>query len=162
MAGNTSEKEIERYSFSLFITIFGLEGGYEKSSEKIESRFGQINLRLLGQSSKSTQLIAGYGVRKTENSEDDSEVTNQYVNSKLQLYFFKFFGVDGSYKKFFRNKDNLKRDQEGERAEYGVFLEYGFLRLYGRAFDDRTFITENGVRQKRAREGVDAGVKFFF
>ena len=162
IGGNTSDKRVDRYSASLYVSIFGLEAGYEDSNENIESRYGQFNIRFLGQSSRSTQLIGGYGVRKTEYKDDNTDVTNQYANAKLQLYLVRFLGVDGSYKKFFRAKDNLNQDNEGERIEYGVFLEHRFVRLYGRAFEDKTFITRNGVKEKELREGVDAGVKFFF
>ncbi len=162
IGADKNSHEVDKYGFSMYISIFGIEGGYEESDEDIEKRYGQFNIRLLGQSSRSTQLIAGYGIQKEENGTDDTEVTNQYASGKLQLYIVSFFGIDGGYKKVFADKDNLMNTHEGERIDYGIFLEHKLIRLYGRAFEDKTFITKNGVKEKQTREGIDAGVKLFF
>jgi hypothetical protein len=162
VGGNTKSHDIDRYSASLYISIFGLEGGYEESSEDTETRYGQFNVRILGQSSRSTQLIAGYGIQKKEDNSDNTEVTNQYANAKLQLYLVTFLGIDGTYKKLFPDKDNLFNTHEGERFEYGLFLEHKLIRLYGKVFEERTYVTKNGVKEKEFRDGVDAGIKLFF
>lgn len=162
VGGSTSSQEVDRYSASLYISIFGIEGGYEESDENIERRFGQFNIRILGQSSRSTQLVAGYGVQKTEDTDLNTEVTNQYATGKLQLYLVSFLGLEGAYKKTFRANDNLGSEHEGERVEYGVFLEHKMIRIYGRAFEDKTFVTTSGNEERQTRDGVDAGIKLFF
>jgi hypothetical protein len=161
--GSVTDQTVDRYSASIFLSIFGLEGGVEKTSEDLKYTYGQFNVRMFGDSSQSTNLVLGYGMRKREDTLNNVEVENQYGNVKLQIYIFDFLGIDGSYRKDFRATDQQNTAYEGERAEYGVFLEYEYIRLYGRAFKDTTYKTANGATtQQETRDGVDAGVKFFF
>jgi hypothetical protein len=163
--GTKKDQTMQRYSASIYVSIFGIEGGVEDTDEDLKTSYGQFNVRLMGDSSRNTNLVLGYGVRKRE---DESviptlEVTNQYGNVKLQLYVFSFFGIDGTYRKDIRANDQQKTQYEGERAEYGAFLEYEFVRIYGKAFKDTTYKTPaGGVTQVESRDGIDAGVKFFF
>lgn len=161
--GAKKDYEMERYSASIYFSIFGLEGGVERSNEDLKYTWGQANVRVFGQSSQGTHLVLGYGLRKREDLANDLEVTNQYGNVKLQLYIFDFLGIDGTYRKDFRATDGQNTSYEGERYEYGAFIEYEFVRLYGRAFKDTTYKTPaGGVTQIESRDGFDAGVKFYF
>lgn len=164
--GSTKDRSVRRYSASIYVSIFGLEGGTEKTDEDLKYTWGQFNVRMFGQSSQSTSLVLGYGMRKREDSSSvpTLEVTNNYANAKLQVYVFKFLGIDGNYRKDFRATDQQNTSYEGERIEYGVFLEYQYVRLYGRAFKETTYKLASGAAttQQETREGTDAGVKFFF
>jgi hypothetical protein len=162
--GSVKSHRVDRYSASIYFSIFGLEGGVENTDEDIDYKYGQFNVRIFGQSSRATNLTVGYGMRKREDRSQTPEldVTNQYANAKLQLYIFQYFGIDGSYRKDFTASDQANTKYEGERVEYGAFVEYQFVRLYGNAFVDNTYKTAPGATtQQETRSGIDAGVQFF-
>lgn len=161
--GTEEENKIAHYAASFYLSIFGIEGGIENSDEDRESTYGQLNLRLLGQSSQTTSITLGYGAMKTEDKVSDETWTNQYGQVTLQMYLFTFLGFDGTYRNYFGAKDGLKTEYDGERIEYGAFVEFGFVRLYGRSFVDRNYTrTSAGVARNELRDGVNFGAKLFF
>lgn len=163
IGGNTREREIKSYSASIYVSIFGIEGGVDESDEDFKDTWGQFNVRMLGRSSRDTSLVLGYGMRKREDEVNDVEFTNQYGNVKLQLYIFSFFGLDGSYRKDFRAQDQQHTKYEGEKAEYGAFIDLDFVRLYGRIFKETVYKTPaGGTTEVQTRDGTDAGVRLFF
>ncbi len=159
VGGNTETHSIDRFSATLWISIFGLEFEQTKSDEDTKTTSGQLNVRLFGQSSQSTYLTAHYGVRKWEDEAAHNEVENQYAGAKLNIYIIKYFGLEGMYRKYFSAKDSVGKTHEAERAEYGAFIDVYFVRLYGNAFKETTDIAG---QDRETRDGIDAGVKFYF
>lgn len=163
-AGGTEvESKIAHYAAAFYLSIFGIEGGLENSDENREATYGQLNLRVLGQSSRTTSVTTGYGAIKIDDKVNNQTFTNQYGHVTLQLYFFDFLGFDGAYRNYFGAKDKAQTEYDGERIEYGAFVEFGFLRLYGKSFVDRNYKkTSAGIARNELRDGVNFGAKIFF
>lgn len=162
VGGSTTKKEIDHYGASIYWSIFGLEYQFEKSNENYERESAQFNLRILGTSSQTTNITGFYGIRKTSYSNPSNELENQYAGGRINLYFLDFFGVEGQYQKNFRAEDKNNTEYEGERIEYGVFIDLVFVRLYGKAFQDTNHKTDSvGVQTKESREGSEAGIKLY-
>lgn len=160
--GVTNKYTMNQISASFWFSIFGLEYVRNSSAEDFVSQSGQFNIRLLGQSASSTNLKAFYGVRKTEYKNPDNEITNNYAGADLRLYIFQFFGVTAGYEKSFQAEDNSMTAYEGQRVDYGAFIELGFVRLSGTYFTEDTYVTPSGGSEsKQSREGVLTGLQFY-
>lgn len=164
IGANTIEQEIERGSISLYWSIFGIEYQFENSTEDFKRESGQINLRLLGASSQTTNLTAFYGMSSTEYENTPLlDIENQYAGARLNIYLVSFFGIEGMYRKDFRERAKNDDEYERERVEYGAFFDVYFVRVYGQGFKETTNITPAaGAASEEEREGVEAGVKFYF
>ena len=162
VGGTPTDFEVDRYSVQMWISIFGLQYTWEESDEDWEAESGQLNIRLFGQSTQTTNLTLHYGVRQVEYFNPANEYNNQYGGVNLNLYIVSFFGLEGMYRKYLTAKDSNDVEVEGERSEYGAFIDVSFVRIYGNAFVDKTYRTSGGTTNMETREGVDAGVKFYF
>lgn len=160
--GNVLDQTVDKYSVQMWISIFGLQYTKEDSDEGWESESTQLNVRIFGQSTQTTNLTLHYGVKTTEFEAPPNEYKNQYGGVNLNLYITSFFGLEGTYRKYLSTKDDNNVDIEGERSEYGAFIDINFVRLYGTAFVDKTYRTTAGSTTIESRDGVDAGVKFYF
>lgn len=162
VGGSTTKKTIDRFSIQLWVSIFGLQYTQDQSDEDWQSKSGQLNVRLFGQSSKDTTLTAFYGIRKWDDSNSANEYENQFGGARLNLLIVSMFGLEGSYRKDLKATDNNNREIEGSRVEYGVFFDLSFVRLYANQFVDKSSVTTAGVTTEEKRDGLDAGVKFYF
>jgi len=162
IGGTRTSQDVTRFSGQLWISIFGLQYIKEESDEDWESQSYQFNIRLLGQSTQSTNLTAFYGVRTWDDANPIYDYENQFAGARLNLYIVSFFGIEGLYRKDLSATDSSQREVEGERTEYGVFFDLSFVRIYGNAFVDKTTITTAGVPQIVKRDGFDAGFRIYF
>jgi hypothetical protein len=160
--GQRNDRVIERASAQFWVSIFGIQYTREDSDEEWLSQSGQLNVRLLGQSSRSTNLTAFYGVRDWKDKVGDGDYQNQFAGGRLNLYLVSFLGIEGQYRKDFSAQDNSNRDYESERSEYGAFIDLDILRLYGNVFRDIRTVTTSGVPSREVRDGIDAGVRLYF
>ena len=160
--GNVSDQKISRYSAQIWISIFGLQYTSESSDEDWDAESGQLNIRVFGQSTQTTNLTLHYGVRQVEYFDPPNEYNNQYGGASLNLYLVSFLGIEGTYRRYLAAKDDNDVDVEGERTEYGAFIDVSFVRLYGNAFIDKTYRTTAGQTDIESREGVEAGIKFYY
>lgn len=162
-SGNLLEdKRVDRYSAQIWVSIFGLQYTHEESDEGWEANSGQLNVRVFGKSTQTTNMTLHYGVRQWEDQNSNNEYSNQYGGANLNIYIVSFFGIEGGYRKYFTAEDKTNRKIEGEKTEYGAFIDVSFVRLYGNAFVEKTYINASGTKTMETREGVDAGVKFYF
>ncbi len=159
-----SNENVTSGRFSLFYKIFGLEGEYEKSNKDWSSTAGMFSIRLLGSSQQNTNLTASYGIRKKAYTGDTPETfQNQFAQGSLNLYIVEFFGIEGSYRSYFNNKSSLDRDFSGTRITGGIFIEVGFLRIYGQFNQEKSQITpaDGSAATTEDHQGVDVGAKIF-
>ena len=154
---------------SLYWSIFGLEYKIENSSEGYNRQSGQFNLRLVGQNSRQTNLVGYYGVRKTDYSSPSpaNSITNPYAGGSLDLYIFSFFGINGAYTKNFKAEDSLvagHQYQEGDRVDYGAFIDIYYVRLYGKGWQEtnKKSPIAGGTATNEKRSGVTGGVQLYF
>ncbi|WP_372656157.1 hypothetical protein [Halobacteriovorax sp.] len=150
------ENELERFGASLYLKFLGLEYSRNNFSALENKSEYKLNLLLLGSSVQSTHIRGFYGKRK------DSTYSQDLYGGSLTLYIASFLGTELNYTKLkeAKSSDGLST-VEGERVEYGVFLELSFIRLYLNNFKERNSFKGAGL-SPRTDEGTILGTKLFF
>lgn len=164
-AGNvtsTQNLESQSYGLDIYVSIFGIHGEYELTKDKMESYGGSAGLRLLGNSSSSTNLAVHYGIQVRHNLVDMEQWQSQYVNGQLTLYVVKNFGINGQYRFYFPAESNLGNRLEGHKVTAGAFVEFLPFRVQGSYFQEPLKITRSGVENTEDRTGYDVSLKLIF
>lgn len=175
----TLKQSFNKYEMSMFATIFGLSGMYETTNEKSSKITGKFLLRILGKAQQGTNLTLHYGIqkKKLENGSvtlnsvysgstldgstidaSGDDVQNQFFGASMSLYIFKFFGFNGEYSKYIKDKSSDGFDISGNEYSYGAFIDSSFIRLSGKFFKEEI----NKGSSKEVRDGYRAGLTFFF
>jgi hypothetical protein len=156
---------------NLFFSIFGLDYTYESSDENWTRQSGALHLRLFGTHARSTYFnIAGgerawsFASNATTNSSGSSiSVTNPFVEAKLNLYIFKFFGIEGQYDYYMSASANDNSKWSGNTVQYGAFFEFWILRLGAKEILETDYTTPagGGAQATQTRNGTLLEVGFF-
>ncbi len=150
------ENSFERFGASLYIKFLGLEYSKNNFTTLDNKNEYKLNLILLGSSVQSTHIRGFYGKR------EDSTYSQDLYGGSLTLYIASFLGTELNYTKLKKaNSSNDLTTVEGERIEYGVFLELSFLRVYLNNFKENNSFTGIGL-SPRKDEGTIIGTKLFF
>ena len=162
----TIDQEAQTYQAEMYIAFVSLLGEYEATSTTIETGeayAGALGLRLFGTSSQTTSLVARYGLRKIRNLTTQESWENQFAEALLQLYVFRHFGFQGSYRHYFAGESNLGTTLSGSRTSGGAFLEFFILRIFANAFQEPTErkASDDSI-SKQDRSGVEVGLKLLF
>lgn len=160
----TSTENITTGKLSIFYTIFGVEGEYEKSNKDWNSWSAMGSLRLLGSSQQNTNLTASYGFREKKLTGAAPETfQNQFAQGSLNIYITSFMGIDGTYRTYFDHKSNQGRNFKGVRASAGLFFEIKFLRIFGQFHQENSEITpaDGSAPTKEEKHGIDVGARIF-
>ena len=159
----TQKKEFSQSGgrFGMYFSILGLEGSYLQADEKFTYWDAALALRLLGRSAQGTNLTIKYGMQSKEFS-GEQELGLAKNNSNLTLYLIGFMGVDGGYKLIFQDTSSKNFSVEGSTWEAGLFIESGFIRLYGKWFEETTDLSKDGLKNTVVRKGLKYGATFFF
>ncbi len=160
----TTSQNSQSYQVAMYVSIFGLQAEYEKTNHKLTSSAGSLALRLLGMSNQSTNFTVKYGLRNTT---DESVIparqwSNQFAEGELTLYVVDFFGIKGQYRHYFPDKSDTGIDLRGNRATAGVFIDIGFIRLYGDFFQEEMEQVNAGTVTTNEREGIEYGARLYF
>jgi hypothetical protein len=150
------------YELDMYLSIFNLNGEYEKRGDDMESYAGAVGLRLLGTSAQTTNLVLRYGLQETKNTKIKEHWDNQFAEAQLQLYIIEEFGLEGKYRYFFPDTNVLGHKLNGHKVTVGAFAELGILRIYADYFQEPTEISNNGSISKQDRTGFQYGLKLFF
>ena len=142
-----------RYGAGAYVSIFGLE--LEHTAGFSPEDHARFHLRVLGNSLQNTSLTAHFGVRKRS----AGETFNQwYLGLDSQLYLHRYFGITAGYRYHLKSiPTSLLGSPFGHRLEGGPFLDYGFLRIFGKF----TAETENRNSGLVGAYGWSAGVQVF-
>ena len=150
------------YEVDMYLSIFNLNGEYEKRSDDIESYAGALGVRIFGTSAQTTNLVLRYGLQETKNLRTKEHWDNQYAEGQLQLYVIQQFGLEGKYRYFFPDTNGQGNKLSGSKLTAGAFAEFGILRIYADYFQEPIEISNNGAVTKQDRTGFQYGVKLFF
>jgi hypothetical protein len=150
------------YEADMYLSIFNLNGEYEKRGDDMESYAGAVGLRLLGTSAQTTNLVVRYGLQETKNTRTKEHWDNQYAEAQIQLYVIEEFGLEGKYRYFFPDTNGQGHKLSGHKATAGAFAELGILRIYADYFQEPTEISSNGSTSKQDRAGFQYGLKLYF
>ncbi|MFI5391858.1 MAG: hypothetical protein ACHQYQ_10900 [Bacteriovoracales bacterium] len=154
------KQKLYNYFGALYVAILGIEYRYEKSKEVYSQDEGNVDLRLFGTSTQTTVIVAQYGLRSL-NEYQFGIFDQQFAGGYLQLYIFRFFGLEGRYRNYFWNtmKDGTM-NMRSERWDYGLFLEKSFFRIFGTIFQETfTYQSPDLVQE---RYGVNVGLRINF
>lgn len=162
----TVDQDSQVYSADIYLSIFNLNGEYEKTetdTNQSENYGGALGLRLFGTSSQTTTLTARYGIYKHHNLTTLEEWQNQYAEGQLQLYVIQFFGLQGTYRHYFPHDSNQGNELSGYKATAGAFVEFFIFRVYANAIQEPIkYTAADGTVTKQDRSGIEGGVKLFF
>jgi hypothetical protein len=151
--------------------LAGLRGGYAQDSEERSHWNASLNLRLFGKALQDTHLNLEYGLRGLtyKNGASENETfQNQFAAATLNLYFTKFFGIEGVYRKLLPAASDRNTTLEGESVDAGVFIDFSLLRVYGTwrkeslKFDNPTQGSTPGSTTNENREGFGGGLRLYF
>ncbi len=150
-----------------FAGIVGIQGRYESYSGGPSLWQGGFNLRILGRAIQDTHINLEYGLRglavEQSGTTTKDVFQNQFGGVNAAFYLTKFFGVEGAYRRVLpAQSDETKRELEGESSEAGVFIDFSFVRVYGRWKKDYFLTRDQGAAASEFREGIGGGLKFFF
>jgi hypothetical protein len=143
-----------RYGAGAYVTIFGLE--YEHLNVFSPEDHLRFQVRFFGNSLQNTSLTAHFGVRKRSGP----ETFNQWYGGLVtQIYLHRYFGVTAEYRYHFKSiPTSALGTPFGHRLEGGPFLDYGFVRLFGKFLAE----TENRISGGVGAYGWSAGIQVFF
>lgn len=149
-------------SVGAYALIMGLQGEYENNSqEKFNDAAGSLNLRVIGNAVQGTHLILHYGLR-TRTMEGAETLRQQFAGADLNLYLTKLFGLQGLYRIYLPTHNGDLGDVSATRAEAGLFIDFGPLRVFGNGFSETQTSEKNQIKTLVDRTGIQSGLQFFF
>lgn len=161
--GVTQEESLTRGWLSLYYRILGLSAEFEQLDGSDTSTAYLFNFRLLGPTLQSTQLTLQYGMNQLKSDLAANSRDNQFAGATFTLYILHFLGLEGHYRQYFPSTNDANIDAEGSRTTYGVFLEFGFLRLFGNlAHDKWTYTPPASSGYDVEFKGMEVGGQLFF
>lgn len=155
---NIHQGEISAYAQFVGLTIEHANN----TSEKFNDVTGIFNFRIFGNTIQGSHITFHYGLR-TRIANDNSYRLNQpFPAVTIQLYLMKYLGIQGNYRSFSPITESFYGDTTANELTYGVFVEYGSLRLFGDLFQERQNSKLGGVETNYGRNGARAGLKLYF
>lgn len=154
------------YGLSAWAQMVGLEvAQHDNKDENILDQFGSLNLRLLGSSIQSSNLILHYGVRtrylKTQTPA--TRFNNTFTGLSLQIYLQKYFGLEGKYQVFAEFNEPSYGKLKGHAWEANLFIDFKAVRIFGGStFEQDDVELAAGGLQVVKRIGTQGGLKIFF
>jgi hypothetical protein len=150
--------------FSAYAKNVGLTAGYhDNKEENFTDTTGLFNFRLFGKSLQTSHLTLHYGLRTRMGTGNlDYRLNQQFPAATMQLYLVDNFGIYGHYRKYLKASDSIFGETEGDEAQYGVFIEYGILRIFGNIYQENQNSNLNGVTTDINHKGSKIGVQFHF
>ena len=131
-----------------FASIFGLS--FQREFTPISRTLALFNLRIFGYNDQATNITLEAGLRSQSRP---TSFRSAAGGARMSIYIGKFFGIDGLWRHYFGAAPNaLGQSFSGNRFEGGAFIEYKFLRIYGKYF------TEN----VQANSGSEWGARLYF
>lgn len=144
----------------IFVSIFGLYGRYEKSNDSERRSWDVLaQLRLLGSSDQSTNLVAFYGLKDLTLSLDKTQ--HQQAGGYLTLYLLGSWAIQGRYAQFFKDQTDSGVDLSGHRIEASTCIEYGPFRIYGSYFKEPLEHSFGGNVTTTTFEGFSVGFRTY-
>lgn len=153
-------------ALAAYAGVAGLRGGYESDTENRSRWLGSLNLRLFGRALQDTHINLEYGLTglsQKQSSGETESFQNQYGGASLNIYFTKYFGIEGSYRKILPAQSERGRTLEGEIETGGVFIDFGILRVFGDWRKDFLKFDGAGLPDtSEFREGFGGGLRLYF
>lgn len=125
------------------------------------------NLRVFGKNVQDSSIVFKYGSYSLASrfsnlmiTDSDTSETGQTGGAELQLYMFKWLGLEGNAMTFGDGKSAFSKDAvTGFRYEMGPYIEVSLLRLIGGAYKETWTFKKEGIETNTADSGYYAGVR---
>lgn len=143
----------------------GLTGEYENNTEEnYNDVSGLLNIRIIGNSLQNTgiTLSVGQRTRQLENAGVSEEIKNNFGQVGIQAYFTRYFGMQGIYRTYSKDKNDALGDVDGKLVEGGLFIDFKGIRVFGSWYEDTQSAKLNSVETKTTRTGIKSGLQIFF
>ncbi len=147
------------FEAAAYASIFGL--GIEREAGPDTRWSGLFHLRLFGFHYQATHIRFEAGLRQ----EEFGALTfrNALVGGGMVVYLAKHFGVEGLYRHAFAATPNAAGAEfVGNRFEGGAFIDFSFLRIYGRYLYEKLDMEASSLQPLSTRSGPQVGLKVFF
>ncbi len=150
--------------FSAYAKNVGLTIGYHDNNEEhFADTTGLFNFRLFGKSMQTSHLTLHYGLRtRIGNGSTSYRLNQQFPAATMQLYLVDNFGAYGHYRKYLKVSESAFGETEGNEWQYGVFIEYGRLRIFGNIFDENQSSVLNNVITDINHKGSKIGIQLYW
>lgn len=150
--------------FSAYAKNVGLTAGYQNNGEEhFTDTMGMFNFRLFGKSMQTSHLTLHYGLRTRMGTDTNSyRLNQQFPAATLQLYVVENFGIYSHYRKYLKSNEAVFGDTEGSELQYGVFIEYGRLRIFGNIFEENQNSILNNVNTDIHHKGSKFGIQLYW
>jgi hypothetical protein len=150
--------------FSAYAKNVGLTIGYHDNNEEhFADTTGLFNFRLFGKSMQTSHLTLHYGLRtRIGNGSTSYRLNQQFPAATMQLYLVDNFGAYGHYRKYLKVSESAFGETEGNEWQYGVFIEYGRLRIFGNIFDENQSSVLNNVNTDINHKGSKIGIQLYW
>lgn len=150
--------------FAAYAKNVGLTLGYhDNNEESFTDTTGLFNFRVFGKSMQTSHFTLHYGLRtRLGQSLTTYRLNQQFPAATLQVYLVDHFGIYGHYRKYLKVSEAVFGDTEGNSLEYGVFIEYGILRIFGHIYEEDRNSILNNVNTEFNHKGTKFGIQFYF
>jgi len=150
--------------FSAYAKNVGLTAGYHDNNEEdFIDTTGMFNFRLFGKSMQTSYLTLHYGLRtRLGNGFTSYRLNQQFPAATLQLYVVDNFGLYSHYRKYLKSNEAVFGDTEGSDLQYGAFIEYGRLRIFGNMFEENQNSVLNNLNTDINHKGLKFGIQLYW
>lgn len=160
--GVETSLDLNRWGAALYIKFLGFEYNKFDFSKLYSSSDYRLNLLLLGSSVQSTHFRVFYGERDYSYNGYSSYKKQGFWGAHFSLYLTSFLGIETQFSKFSKTQStNNLFSSDGERREFGAFIDLWMLRLYAKKFRER-MLFRGGAFKKTVVDGALFGAKLFF
>jgi hypothetical protein len=162
-SNTTTEIDSKEIMGAIYIKFLGLEYQKMDYSKLIEEDSYRANLLILGSSAQSTHIRGFYGKRNYQ-YDSKGKYSQGLYGGAMTLYLLNFLGVEGEFTKYKKaNSKSTDQTLDGQKIEYGAFLDLLFFRLYAKQAKDKLFFRgpSNPTIIKHDQEGTTIGLKIF-
>ncbi len=162
---DTPESErLNQGELGAFATIVGLRGQYFSSTEDDYGWKASFVLRILGTAEQGTHWNLFYGIRNQKLLFNDviEEFQNNFIGADFNLYLTSKFGMNFMYEKLLPVKTKNEISKEGDVYSAKVFIDFYFIEVFGRWFQENIELSSDFLRIKSKREGFGLGLLFYF
>ena len=155
---STYQSEIMAYARFVGVTL----EHQNNNEEGFNDVTGIFNLRLFGETIQGTHLTLHYGLRTRTANDGTYRLNQSFPAVTFQLYLMKYFGLQTNYRSFAPVTEAVFGDTSSNEITYGLFIEYGALRIFGDVFQENQTSTPSGIKTDFKRDGARIGLKLFF
>lgn len=144
----------------IFVSLFGLYGRYERSSDYERKSWDALaQLRLFGTSDQASNLTLFYGLKDLELSLEKTQ--HQQAGGYITLYLLQPWAIQGRYAQFFEDTTVNGAELSGHRLELTSWLEWGPMRFFGTYYKEPLKFNTAGTISETTFEGYSIGFRTY-